>query len=212
MMRKKNIEREGGYELIHSLTSDEKHQIDLYVDILTEANLRINLVSRRISRDDIFQLIGETVFLNRWLEGSRVVDVGSGNGLLGIPLAILNRERKFNLVESKQKKAGFLIKLVENLGLNNVEIMNMSIREYFDLKERNTDDTLVGRGFSNHIELLGYFEKGFIQEILLVTSMNKIKKIPKVVENSVQKIYNIPYRENLRVLKILKTENVSRET
>lgn len=212
MMRKKNIEREGGHELIHSLTSDEKHQIDLYVDILTEANLRINLVSRRISRGDIFQLIGETVFLNRWMEGSHVVDVGSGNGLLGIPLAILNRERKFNLVESKQKKAGFLIKLVENLSLNNVEIMNMSIREYFDLKERNTDDTLVSRGFSNHIELLGYFEKGFIQEILLVTSLNKIKKIPKVVENSVQKIYNIPCRENLRVLKILKTENVSRET
>jgi len=63
------------------------------------------------------------------LHGS-VLDIGSGAGFPGLPLAIALQELSFTLVESSQKKAAFLQKVVEELGLRNVLVKNGRIEEF----------------------------------------------------------------------------------
>ncbi len=198
--------KEGGciFDLYHRLPYERKQKIDRYVDLLLEVNRHINLVSRKISPESLLQLIEETLFLNRLIKGDTIVDAGSGNGLLGVPLAILNTNKRIFLVESKPKKAGFLKQIANTIDLVNLEVWNMSIQEFFHKKKRIYGKTIVARGFSSNKELLDLYMKGMVDEVLLISSLNKIKKISKEVENRCQKIYNIPYRETLKVLKILK--------
>ena len=56
--------------------------------------------------------------------GEYVVDLGSGGGLPGIPLAITNPQKQFLLVESNTKKASFLLNTVTKLNLHNTEVIN----------------------------------------------------------------------------------------
>ena len=56
--------------------------------------------------------------------GKYVVDLGSGGGLPGIPLAITNPQKQFLLVESNTKKASFLLNTVTKLNLHNTEVIN----------------------------------------------------------------------------------------
>jgi 16S rRNA (guanine(527)-N(7))-methyltransferase RsmG len=198
--------KDGGcsFDLYHRLPNGKKQKIDRYVDLLLEVNRYINLVSRKISPEGLLQLIEETLFLNRLIKGHNIVDAGSGNGLLGVPLAILNTNKRIFLVESKPKKAGFLKQIANTIDLVNLEVWNMGIQEFFHKKKGSYSKTIVTRGFSSHEELLEFYKKGMVDEVLLISSLNKIKKIGKEVENRCQKIYNIPFRETLKVLKILK--------
>ena len=59
--------------------------------------------------------------------GDFVVDLGSGGGLPGIPLAIANPNKQFLLVESNTKKASFLLNTVTKLDLKNTEVINNRI-------------------------------------------------------------------------------------
>lgn len=61
--------------------------------------------------------------LDRLPEGGQVLDVGSGGGLPGIPVAIARPDLRVRLVEPKQKKAGFLERVVLELGLGNVRVL-----------------------------------------------------------------------------------------
>lgn len=69
--------------------------------------------------------------------GGRVVDVGSGGGIPGIPLAIARPDLRFTLVESTKKKAGFLTSVSAALGLDNVKVRaeraeKLELRGVFD--------------------------------------------------------------------------------
>lgn len=69
--------------------------------------------------------------------GGRLVDVGSGGGIPGIPLAIARPDLRFTLVESTKKKAGFLASVSAALGLDNVKVRaeraeKLELRGVFD--------------------------------------------------------------------------------
>ncbi len=64
----------------------------------------------------------ESLALRSFLRGTRIADVGSGGGLPGIPLAIVEPEREFTLIESRGKRAEFLRHVSGVLGLANVVV------------------------------------------------------------------------------------------
>ena len=66
--------------------------------------------------------------------GDYVVDLGSGGGLPGIPLAITNPQKQFLLVESNTKKASFLLNTVTKLNLHNTEVINDRIENIDSFK------------------------------------------------------------------------------
>jgi len=180
-----------------------------YVDILWEFNEKINLVSRRISPEGLGQLLNETLFLNGFIsEGNdTVVDAGSGNGILGIPIAVVNKNKKIVLVETRKKKIAFLEEVKNRMDLSNVEVAGESIEEYLK-KNRKKSRTLIARGFPDPGAFCGFVEKGYVDEAVLITSENKIKKNEKRLESVKKKIYNVSLRT---YLKILKLEKKSRE-
>ncbi len=89
--------------------------------------------------------------------GSRVVDIGSGGGLPGIPLAIAFPQFKFTLVEATGKKARFLQETAEALGLTNVTVANERAEIVGqDKTHRGQYDIAVCRAIGPMVELLEY--------------------------------------------------------
>jgi 16S rRNA (guanine527-N7)-methyltransferase len=96
-----------------------------YLGLLLDANTRMNLTAikdpdtawRRLITDSLTLLPG----LESLEEGARVIDVGTGGGLPGIPLAIARPDLSFTLLDATGKKVDFLKSCIERLGLTNVQ-------------------------------------------------------------------------------------------
>jgi 16S rRNA (guanine527-N7)-methyltransferase len=110
----------------------QQHSVELshYADRLLWWNEKVNLVSRDVSRETIMSHIEHSLTLNKLLHPlSHWVDAGTGGGLPGIPLAIVNPELTFTLNDIIQKKCTVLKSIVRELGLSNVEVVEGSIAD-----------------------------------------------------------------------------------
>jgi 16S rRNA (guanine(527)-N(7))-methyltransferase RsmG len=183
-------------------------KLDAYVDFLLAYNEKVNLVSKKSTRETINVLISESFLLGEYLSSPMVVDAGSGGGLLGIPLALSFPEKKIVLTETIQKKAKFLNLAIRELSLTNATVWGGSIQEYMQ-RQKRIPGALVSRGFPHNEVLADFLFKKAIRELILITSPLKINKIQNTVANVRQNSYNIPSRNNLIIFKM---ENVSRET
>ena len=182
--------------------------INEYIETMLEYNIKANVISRKIKKEDIDKLIDETILVREKISTKTIIDAGSGNGILGIPLSIMNPGIKIFLVEPEKKKYEFLVYAVNKLKLKNIEVIKATILTFYKtFKFKKT--TLVARGFPDNIMLVKLLEKNLTNELILITSVNKIKKMKKDIEKFEQKIYNIPFRD---YIKIIKMRNVSRET
>jgi 16S rRNA (guanine527-N7)-methyltransferase len=94
-----------------ALTETQISQLERHYDLMTRWNQRMNLTSIRTVEEAVTRHYCESLFLGSHLslpECSSLVDVGTGAGFPGIPIAILHPEFKVSLVESHQRKAVFL--------------------------------------------------------------------------------------------------------
>ena len=138
------------------LSEKSRSCIQDYALYLREWNTKVNLVSRK----DIEQLetrhlapcLAITRFL-RLMPGARVLDVGSGGGLPGIPLAICHPEAHFTLVDSIAKKVNVVSDIVERLNLRNVEILRARVEE---LPRKLKFDFVTGRAVTALPPFLGW--------------------------------------------------------
>lgn len=114
------------------VTDVQKKQFAQLFDLYREWNDKINVVSRK----DIDNLYVNHVLhslgiarVNSFLPGSRVLDVGTGGGFPGIPLAILFPETQFHLVDSIGKKITVVRAVSEGVGLKNVKAEKIRAEE-----------------------------------------------------------------------------------
>ena len=112
------------------LTKDQKNKFANLQELYEDWNLKINVVSRK----DIDELYLRHVLhslgiakVQRFLPGASILDVGTGGGFPGIPLAILHPESNFHLVDSIGKKIKVVNEVVEGLGLRNVHTTNSRV-------------------------------------------------------------------------------------
>ena len=114
-----------------------------YLDLLLSANQTMNLTAVRDPAEAWMRHLLDSLSLLPFLgDANQIVDVGSGGGLPGIPLAIVEPDRTFTLLEATGKKVRFLAETAEALGLHNVQAVQMraedagrnaAYRERFDL-------------------------------------------------------------------------------
>ncbi|WP_047451850.1 16S rRNA (guanine(527)-N(7))-methyltransferase RsmG [Alistipes sp. ZOR0009] len=109
-----------------NLTDEQKRQFGMLKDLYSEWNDKINVISRK----DIDNLYVKHVLHSlaiakvvTFKPGTKILDVGTGGGFPGIPLAILFPEVQFTLVDSIGKKITVVQNVAEALGLKNVKAM-----------------------------------------------------------------------------------------
>lgn len=98
----------------------------------------------------------DSLKINDLLKGEEVVaDVGSGGGLPGIPLAIVNREKRFILIERREKKALFLVEAKRVMGLNNIEVIKKNFEEITNIEAK----VFVSRGVKLESRIIAHSRK-----------------------------------------------------
>ncbi|WP_255568167.1 16S rRNA (guanine(527)-N(7))-methyltransferase RsmG [Ruficoccus sp. ZRK36] len=105
-------------------------QLALWAELMREWNERVNLVSRKdidqLERHHLAPCLAVTGML-KLMHGARVIDVGTGGGLPGVPMAICYPQARFTLVDSVGKKIRVVEDIVKRLGLKNVEVRNCRV-------------------------------------------------------------------------------------
>ncbi len=86
--------------------------------------------------------------------GARVLDMGSGGGVPGIPLAIARPDLRFTLVDATAKKTAFLVAVADALGLDNVTVINARAEELTSGDLRRAFDAVTARAVAKIAALL----------------------------------------------------------
>ena len=134
-------------EIIHkyfkNLTETQITQFSKLQELYEDWNLKINVVSRKDIDELYLRHVLHSLGIAKVMEfkpGAKVLDVGTGGGFPGIPLAILFPETQFHLVDSIGKKIKVVNEVVEGLGLLNVKTTNGRVEE-----DKDTYDFIVSR-------------------------------------------------------------------
>jgi len=113
------------YAYFPKLTDVQKEQFAKLADLYTLWNSQINVISRKdidsLYLHHVLHSLGIAKFVQELAPGTQVLDVGTGGGFPGIPMAILFPEVKFHLVDSIGKKIKVVREVAAALGLKNVE-------------------------------------------------------------------------------------------
>ncbi len=127
--------------------AQQRELLQHYLDLLYQANSRLNLT--RVAPADAWERhIEESLDLlplRDWSPGERVLDLGSGGGLPGIPLAIAVAGLEVILLERNHAKAGFLVECVAQLGLGSVSVEASDAADYARRQDAPLPAVLISR-------------------------------------------------------------------
>jgi 16S rRNA (guanine527-N7)-methyltransferase len=132
----------------------EKAEILLkLVDELEQGNAQFNLTAIRDRPGMLRKHVLDSLSVQPYLRGNRVADVGTGAGFPGLPLAIVNPERRFTLIEATGKKARFVEQTIARIGCANATVVNSRAESYrpFELF-----DTVLARALSSLADFVAY--------------------------------------------------------
>ena len=105
------------------LTTEQHKQFSLLKDVYAEWNEKINVVSRKDIENLYERHVLHSLAIAKFIQfesGSKIMDLGTGGGFPGVPLAIMFPESRFHLVDSIGKKLKVIDAAVEAIGLKNV--------------------------------------------------------------------------------------------
>ncbi len=120
-----------------------------YIELLVERNAQVNLTAVRDPLEMVTRHLLDSLSIAKYVQGRSLVDIGSGAGLPGIPLALVAPERKVILVDSNGKKARFLNEAVKMLKLENAAVEHKRIEQ---MTERF--DCVTARAFASLPDML----------------------------------------------------------
>jgi 16S rRNA (guanine527-N7)-methyltransferase len=115
------------------------------LDELLKWNRAYNLTAITQPREMLTHHLLDSLSVQRFLAGRRVIDVGTGAGFPGLPLAIVDPQRHFTLLDSNGKKVRFVAHVVRALGLANVDAVHSRAEAFVPPQPF---DTVVARAFA----------------------------------------------------------------
>ena len=128
-----------------NVSAEDEEKLRLLLDELERWNRKVNLTAVR-DRDQMNTLhIQDSLAARPLLEGTDILDVGTGPGFPGLPLAIVEPERKFTLLDSNNKKIMFVQHAAGLLGLNNVTVVKSRSEDY---APGHRFDTVIARALA----------------------------------------------------------------
>jgi 16S rRNA (guanine527-N7)-methyltransferase len=137
---------EGLDELGLELDAAVQRKLLDYVALLAKWNRAYNLTAVREPGQMVVRHLLDSLVILPWLQGPRVLDVGTGPGLPGIPLALARPDLDFTLLDSNGKKIRFLIQAVAELGLKNVNVVQSRVEAF---RPEVLFETILARAFAS---------------------------------------------------------------
>ena len=131
------------------IDENQKNQLVSYMELTLKANESFNLTANDTKESFMIKNIIDSLLIvkNLDLDGKNILDLGSGAGLPGIPLAIYYKNTNFTLLEPLTKRAIFLKEIAQKLGLKNVNVVN-DRAEIFIKNARESFDFVTSRAVS----------------------------------------------------------------
>jgi 16S rRNA (guanine527-N7)-methyltransferase len=134
-----------------ALTEHDAARLRQLLEELAHWNRRFNLTGITDLESMVSHHVLDSLAVHRHLHGACIADVGTGAGFPGLPLALVNPERRFSLIDSNGKKVRFVSHAVRTLGLMNVEALQARVEA---LHPERPFDTVLARAFAPLPELL----------------------------------------------------------
>jgi 16S rRNA (guanine527-N7)-methyltransferase len=145
-------------------------QLSRYLDLLVRWNTRTNLTAVRSPEEMVRRHFGESLFAAKNLGDplpENLLDLGSGAGFPGLPIALFHPQIKVTLAESQNKKATFLREVIRHLQLHNVEVWGGRAEA---LPEDRLFHTVTLRAVDETAAALKVAESRALRQILLLTT------------------------------------------
>lgn len=200
-----------------NLTDEELAKFEEYKELLKEYNKKFNLTSITNDNEIYLKHFYDSLCIMKaqeLLNSSSLLDIGTGAGFPGIPVAIVNKDIKITLVESNKKKCEFLKVVKDSLNLQNVEIINARAED-FAKTNREKFEVATSRAVANLSILLELeFPALSVGGVLLALKSNVqeelensksiLKELNGTIKNTIE--YTLPYEESKRTLLIIQKQ------
>ena len=193
-----------------SLTDHQKNQLVAYVGMLDKWNKAYNLTSVRDPNVMLIRHILDSIVVAPYLQGTRFIDVGTGPGLPGIPLAIVLPQAHFTLLDSLGKRVRFLRQVQHELKLENITPVQSRVEAF---PAEPPFDGVISRAFASLNDMVSWCkhlpaeEKGRFYALKGQLPGDEIEQLPDgFAVESIEKL-NIPQLDGERHLVIIKPNN-----
>lgn len=135
------------------LSEQQLQQLVQYVQLLDKWNSAYNLTSVRDPMEMLVKHIMDSLAVAPFIKGQRIIDVGTGPGLPGIPLAICFPDKEFTLLDSLGKRIRFLNQVKLQLGLKNVTPLQSRVEDH---QPAPGYDVVLSRAFASLSDMIGW--------------------------------------------------------
>ena len=166
------------------LTDLQKDQLIQLVQLLNKWNKAYNLTSVRDPQEMLVKHILDSIVVSPYLQGDLFIDVGTGPGLPGLPLAIINPTKQFVLLDSLGKRISFIRNAVRELGLTNVEPILSRVEEY---QPEQKFDGVLSRAFASLKDMTDWChhlpkENGYFYALKGIYHEDEVQELDKKFE------------------------------
>ena len=180
-----------------ALSDHQTMQLLTYLDLLEKWNNAYNLTAVRSRSEMLSRHLIESLAISPFISGQKVVDVGTGAGFPGMPLAIANPAVQYTLLDSNGKKSRFLWEVKRALMLTNVEIETVRVESWLPTKRF---DAVVTRAFADLATTLVRVEhvlsdQGMVYAMKTQQAQHEIESLPDATRSVTAENINVPGRD-----------------
>ncbi|NUY57547.1 16S rRNA (guanine(527)-N(7))-methyltransferase RsmG [Salinivibrio sp. MA427] len=191
------------------LSAQQQQQLLDYVRLLHKWNKAYNLTSVRHPDDMVVKHILDSLVVSPHLKGQQFIDVGTGPGLPGIPLAIANPDKQFTLLDSLGKRIRFIRQVLHELGLTNVTPVQSRVE---DFTPEHGFDAVLSRAFASMSDMVSWCHhlphaQGCFYALKGQVDQQEIDALPTDCSVTDIKALKVPGLEGARHLVILRAKS-----
>jgi len=185
-----------------SIDDSQLDRLKQYVDLLNRWNKTYNLTAVREPAKMIPTHIFDSLVVAPFIRGANCLDVGSGAGLPGIPLAILQPDRRFTMLDTNGKKTRFIQQAIIELGLSNADVVQSRVEQW---QPTHRYQAIISRAFSSIADFVNgctdlLADDGSLYAMKGQHPLQELAYLPKGYQLESKQVLEVPFLEGERHL------------